>query len=71
MGGWIDLDKEFDMRKTLLFVLLLIVGCSQKSVDKTTLFEKDEPVYGGQKILPGKTVKASLDAPTDLSLIHI
>ena len=41
MVGWIDLDKEFDMRKTLLFVLLLIVGCSKKSVDKTTLIEKD------------------------------
>ena len=52
------------MRKTLLFVLLLIVGCSQKSVDKSTIFEKDEPVYGGQKKLPGKFFKASLGALT-------
>jgi len=42
MGGWIDLDKEFDMRKTLLFVLLLIVGCSKKPINyETTLIERD------------------------------
>ena len=52
------------MKRLLLIALLLIVGCSQKSVDKTTLFKKDEPIYGGQKKLPGKFIKAFLGAPT-------
>ena len=52
------------MKRLLLIALLLIIGCSEKSVDKTTLFKKDEPIYGGQKKLPGKFIKASLGAPT-------
>ena len=52
------------MKRLLLIALLLIVGCSEKSVDKTTLFKKDEPIYGGQKKLPGKFIKASLSAQT-------
>jgi dipeptidyl-peptidase-4 len=52
------------MKRLLLIALLLIVGCSEKSEDKTTLVKKDEPIYGDQKKLPGKFIKTLMVAPT-------